>query len=256
MSKFKLVYNATSGEADEVKAILHASDALASTSNALHVLLQNASIAVTATDLDIRDLAFATDSVDVSGSSVELGATTLAALENISAVVTATDLDIRNLVFATDKVDVSGSEVELGATTLAALENISAIVTATDLDIRNLVFADDKVDVSGSSVSITGTVATSPAVPATIDSLSKAVTTTSALLFTAPANMKEVKIQNNGNVSIAVGPSGVTYEGTPATDGYIIAAGDAESFVMATGAVLHAVAKSGTQDVRVFTLAT
>jgi len=92
--------------------------------------------------------------VDVSGSSVELGATTLAALENISAVVTATDLDIRNLVFADDKVDVSGSSVELGATTLAALENISAVVTATDLDIRDLAFATDKVDVSGSEVSL------------------------------------------------------------------------------------------------------
>jgi hypothetical protein len=106
-------------------------------------------ITVSATDLDIRDLAFATDSVDVSGSSVELGATTLAALENIT--VSATDLDIRDLAFATDSVDVSGSSVELGATTLAALENISAIVTATDLDIRNLDAAQDNVAIDGIS---------------------------------------------------------------------------------------------------------
>jgi hypothetical protein len=99
---------------------------------------------VTATDLDIRDLAFATDKVDVSGSSVELGATTLAALENIT--VSATDLDIRDLAFATDKVDVTGSEVELGATTLAALENIT--VSATDLDIRNLSAAQDNVAIA------------------------------------------------------------------------------------------------------------
>jgi len=71
---------------------------------------------VTATDLDIRDLAFATDSVDVSGSTV---------------TATATDLDIRDLVFATDKVDVSGSSVT---------------VSATDLDIRDLSAAQDSVE--------------------------------------------------------------------------------------------------------------
>lgn len=105
---------------------------------------------VSATDLDIRDLEFATDKVDVSGSEVSLDAGTLAALENIT--VSATDLDIRDLAFATDKVDVSGSEVSLDAGTLAALENIT--VSATDLDIRDLAFATDKVDVSGSEVSL------------------------------------------------------------------------------------------------------
>jgi hypothetical protein len=111
---------------------------------------------ISATDLDIRDLAFATDSVDVSGSEVSLDATTLAALENIS--VSATDLDIRDLAFATDSVDVSDSvialdaatlaaleTVELGATTLAALETIT--VVATDLDIRDLTHASDSVKV-------------------------------------------------------------------------------------------------------------
>jgi uncharacterized lipoprotein YehR (DUF1307 family) len=109
-------------------------------------------ITVSATDLDIRDLAFATDKVDVSGSEVSLDSATLAALENIT--VSATDLDIRDLAFATDKVDVSGSEVSLDSATLAALENINAVVTATDLDIRDLAFATDKVDVSGSEVSL------------------------------------------------------------------------------------------------------
>jgi hypothetical protein len=131
------------------------------------------SITVDSVDLDIRDLAFATDSVDVSGSEVELGATTLAALENIT--VSATDLDIRDLAFATDSVDVSGSEVSLDAATLAALESVtvqngagvaavniqdggnSITVDATDLDIRDLAFATDKVDVTGSEVSLDAT---------------------------------------------------------------------------------------------------
>lgn len=96
------------------------------------------SLTVDATDLDIRDLAFATDKVDVSGSSVD---------------VTATDLDIRDLAFATDKVDVSGSS------NVAVTDGGGSLtVDATDLDIRDLAFATDKVDVSGSSVTVSGSV--------------------------------------------------------------------------------------------------
>lgn len=59
---------------------------------------------VTATDLDIRDLVFATDSVDVSGSEVSLDAATLAALESVT--VSANDLDIRDLSHSQDSVKV------------------------------------------------------------------------------------------------------------------------------------------------------
>jgi len=69
---------------------------------------------VGATDFDIRDLVFATDKVDVSGSSVLVSnfPATVAVTQSTSPwVVSATDLDIRDLVFATDKVDVTGSTV-------------------------------------------------------------------------------------------------------------------------------------------------
>lgn len=106
------------------------------------------SLTVDAVDLDIRDLVFATDKVDASGSEVSLDAPTLAALESItvqnpagasavniqdggnSITVDAVDLDVRDLVFATDKVDVTGSSVT---------------VTATQLDIDNLNATDDAV---------------------------------------------------------------------------------------------------------------
>lgn len=160
LNKEQLILDTTAlAESDNVGAYIRASDGTLIThtdvsgKKSLDVNVAN-TIAISATDLDIRDLAFATDKVDVSGSEVSLDATTLAALENIT--VSATDLDIRNLTFATDKVDASGSTVELGATTLAALESIT--VSATDLDIRDLAFATDKVDVSGSSVSISGNV--------------------------------------------------------------------------------------------------
>jgi hypothetical protein len=121
-------------------------------------------VTVSATDLDIRDLVFATDKVDVSGSTlgansgVDIGDVTInnavgASAVNIqdggnsitvdgsvsitgSVTVTATDLDIRDLAFATDKVDVSGSSVT---------------VSATDLDIRDLTLAQDAVKISGNS---------------------------------------------------------------------------------------------------------
>lgn len=82
------------------------------------------SITVDATDLDIRDLVFATDKVDVTGSTVALDAPTLAALESItvqngsgvdavniqdggnSITVDATDLDIRDLTHASDSVAI------------------------------------------------------------------------------------------------------------------------------------------------------
>ncbi len=79
---------------------------------------------VTATNLDIRDLAFATDKVDVTGSEVSLDSATLAALESItvqngagasavniqdggnSITVDASDLDIRDLSHSQDSVKI------------------------------------------------------------------------------------------------------------------------------------------------------
>lgn len=78
----------------------------------------------TGTNLDIRDLVFATDKVDVTGSEVSLDATTLAALESVtvqngaggaavniqdggnSLTVDAVDLDIRDLSHASDSIRV------------------------------------------------------------------------------------------------------------------------------------------------------
>lgn len=84
------------------------------------------SITVDATDLDIRDLVFATDKVDVSNSTVNLSASSLAALESItvqnpagagavniqdggnSITVDATDLDVRDLTYVSDSVAIKG----------------------------------------------------------------------------------------------------------------------------------------------------
>lgn len=138
ISKDKLVFDVTAlNDSDSVGSYLRDSSGnlltstLVGAAQALDVNIANTSLAVTATNLDIRDLAFATDKVDASGSTVELGSTTLAALESItvqngagasavniqdggnSITVDATLLDIRHLTFANDKVDASGSTVKL-----------------------------------------------------------------------------------------------------------------------------------------------
>lgn len=152
-----------------------AGNSISSTSGALHVRIdsQTADVTVSATDFDIRDLAFATDSVDVSGSSV---------------TVSATDLDIRDLAFATDSVDVSGSSVSISG---------SVEVTATDLDIRDLSAAQDEVDARFEASSIASS---APSV----------TTTAAALIGSALSGRRRLLIQNLGTQAIFVGGASVT----------------------------------------------
>jgi hypothetical protein len=77
----------TRADTDNVGAFVRAGDdgtVIGHVSDALKVNLSNTSIAVTASDLDIRNLVFADDKVDASGSVVALDSTTLAALESIT----------------------------------------------------------------------------------------------------------------------------------------------------------------------------
>ena len=75
------------------------------------------SINVKATDLDIRNLTFATDKVDVSGSNVN---------------VAATDLDIRNLSALQDNVAISNGTTSL-AINLDGSVNVAGVATETTL---------------------------------------------------------------------------------------------------------------------------
>lgn len=151
ITKHKLVLDPTDmSEGDNVGAYLRSSDGTLIThtnvggKDALDVNVAN-DVTVTATDLDIRDLAFATDKVDVSGSEVSLDAATLAALESIT--VSATDLDIRDLAFATDSVDVSGSAVSISGDVNVTQGTSPWVVSATDLDIRDLSHTQDSIKI-------------------------------------------------------------------------------------------------------------
>src|SRR3990167_8325371 len=101
-------------------------------------------VTVDATNLDIRDLAFATDKVDISGSSVDV-----------------TDDPTRDL----GKVDVASLDQYTPVAGRLPVDGsgVTQPVSATNLDIRDLVFATDKIDVSVSTVAISGTVPISAA---------------------------------------------------------------------------------------------
>ena len=110
------------------------------TSNGTVVTEVSNTVTVQATNLDIRDLVFATDKVDVSGSNV---------------TVSATDLDIRDLSHLQDSVKV-GDGVEFLAINADGSINItdnggSITVDASDLDIRDLSHTQDSIKIGDGS---------------------------------------------------------------------------------------------------------
>jgi len=233
-----------------------AGNAISSTGGALHISDAGGSLTVDATNLDIRDLAFATDKVDVSGSSVSITGDVNVTQGTSPWVVSATNLDIRDLAFATDKVDVTGSDV-------------TATVTATDLDIRDLSAAQDSVeswlhDGTGNAITSTtgfldvniasGTVAVTDVAlaNAALKAVAETVTTTSAQIVDGAdelAARKYLLLYNNGNKNVFIGESGVTTSsGFPLPPGSILEAR------IGAAVDVHAVAQAGSQNVRTLQL--
>lgn len=199
------------------------------------------SITVDAVNLDIRNLVFADDKVDVSGSTVELGATTLAALESIT---------------------VSGT-VELGATTLAALESITVVdgggsltVDASDLDIRDLTHVSDSVKIgdgtdflaieANGSINVNANEAgysSWSVVAASVDT-----TAGGTQLAAAPlSNRLRIEIQNLGSNDIYIRQA----TGVTTANGLKIPKGSSYEQALDAGAAIWAIAASGTADIRV-----
>ena len=200
---------------------------------ALDVHLSNSSIVVTATDLDIRDLAFATDSVDVSGSEVSLDAATLAALETINAVQSGVwDIGtVTTLTSITNDVNIADG-------------GNSITVDAVQLDIDDLNATDDAVaahtfDGSGNAIGstsgaldvyITGsdplTVNDAALANTAIANAALAITAAStreSLVASALANRKYLHAYNADNRKMYIGSSTVTVaNGFPVSPGSYI----------------------------------
>lgn len=186
---------------------------------ALDVHISNSSIEVTATDLDIRDLAFATDKVDASGSEVSLDAATLAALETINAVQSGVwDIGtVTTLTSITNDVNIADG-------------GNSITVDAIDFDIRDLDAASDSVQSNmfdGAGTALTSTLVGSDQAldinvvqsvdPATANTAILSAADTLAVAGTAEkvvaanlADRKVLYVRNNDNRVMYVGASGVT----------------------------------------------
>ena len=144
-------------------------------------------IDVSATNLDIRDLAFATDSVDVSGSSVSITG---------SVAVTATDLDIRDLTHVSDSVRLGDGTSFYTSTTVSSDIGLD-VYQLNDPELAN-------VAIASSAQVLT------------------AANTAQALLASPLASRKYLFLMNNTNKNIFVGGSGVT-----TANGYPIPQGSA-----------------------------
>lgn len=243
ISKEKLSFDPTDAgsiaASDSVGAYIRAGNdgtVIGHVSDALKVNFSNTSIAVTATDLDIRDLAFATDKVDVSGSSVSIsGAVSVTQGTSPwvvgdgggSLTVDAVDLDIRDLNATQDKVQAwlrDGAGTALTSTLVSGKQALDVNI-AGPLEIN---VEDDKANTA-------------------LESTQKNVTTTSgAILASQLAARRFMWFQNLGNQSVFIGKSGVT-----TSNGIRMSPGSIGEFRFGPALSLHAVASSGTQDCRV-----
>lgn len=226
---------------------------------------------VSATNLDIRDLTFATDKVDVTGSEVSLDAATLAALENINAVVTATDLDIRDLNHAQDNVAIAqgGNTMVVNADGSINVNADISVVNGSDKvedsahvsgDIGTYVLAV-REDTLASSTSASGDYASfkvdalgrlytnDVAQDALFSTVSVAITATD-LVASELANRRKMLIQNVSNRTIFLGESTVT-----AANGLRLSAGSSIELEVGPQINLYAIAVGGTADVRILQLA-
>lgn len=288
-------------------------------------------VVVSATDLDIRNLVFATDKVDVSGSSVALDAGTLAALESItvqngagasavniqdggnSITVDAVNLDIRDLAFATDKVDVSGSTIlvalnsehaedsasadgDIGQLILAVrhdadtslvgadgdygalqLDSLGRLKVAADISVVNgFEKAEDAAhssgDIGGYVLSVRqdtlsasagdgdyqsfktdalGRIYANNAHQTMANAAVSVLVTATDLAATDLANRKRILIQNLGTKKIYIGKDNTV----TTSNGIELFAGASMELDIGAGVNVHAISSSGTQDVRVMELA-
>lgn len=156
---------------------------------------------------------------NVDGSTVELGATSLAALENITVEV-SNEVEISN---------DAGNPVP---------------VNATDFDIRNLVFADDKVDASGSEVKQDSY----DSFKNTAQSVTNAAT---ALAGTPLANRVKMLIQNLGTQDIFIGADNAVTD----ANGIKVPRGASAEFMFSAASTPHAITSAGTADVRILEMA-
>ena len=201
-------------------------------SDALKVNFTNSSLAVTATDLDIRDLAFATDKVDVSGSSVSISGTVAVTQSTSpwvigdgggSITVDASDLDIRDLSAASDSVsawtkDGSGNAISSTSNALNVYVTGSGALTINDAALANTAISANTTTVGTSLISAISSIL---------------------------SNRKYAYFYNNGNKPMYIGTTGTT-----TADGFPMFPGMGYEFRAGASIDFKIISTAASQDLR------
>lgn len=175
-------------------------------SDALKVNLSNASIAVTATDLDVRDLSYLQDNVAIRGSTGNQ------LVVNADGSINA-NVDV-SVTTGSDKAeDAAHASGDIGTYILAVRQDTLANSVSADGDYASL-----KVDATGAlyvNVASSGSLTVSDAALANSTILSATRTlavagTALSVVASALASRKYLNIYNNSNSIAYVGGSGVT----------------------------------------------
>jgi hypothetical protein len=205
-----------------------AGNAISSTGGALHISDAGGSLTVDATNLDIRDLAFATDKVDVSGSSVSITGNVNVTQGTSPWVVSATNLDIRDLTAATDSVSAWTKD--------GAGNSITSTGTALD------------VNIASGSVTVTDAALANTAIKA----VAETVTTSAAQIVDGAdelASRKYLTVYNNGNKEVFIGESGVT-----TSSGFPLFPGSALEARIGAAVDVYMISAGGSQNIRTLQL--
>lgn len=189
------------------------------------------SLTVDAVDLDIRNLVFATDKVDVSGSEVSISSASLAALESIT---------VQN--------GAGGAAVNIqdGGNSLT--------VDAVDLDIRDLSHAQDSVKIGDGTdflaVNADGSinVQSFEGAYASWSVITASVGATESQLAVAPLSGRlRVEIQNLGDKDVYIRQA----TGVTTANGLKIPKGSSYEQALDAGAAIYAIASGASADLRI-----
>lgn len=271
----RLVFNVTDADtiaaSSSVGAFVRSSDGtlIGNVSDALKVSLTNASLTVTATDLDIRNLSASQDNVAISDGTNTLAITAAGKLNaiiedggnsiTVDGTVAATQSgtwDIGTLGTITNVVHVDDNAGSLTVDgTVAATQSGSWTVAAT----QSGTWSTRTQDGSGNAINSTsnalnvymtgGTIDVQNEANTAIESTAKSVSTTGALLTSELAARKFLFVQNLGTKHVYVGKSGVT-----TSNGLQLAPGMIAELQLGPALSLHAVSQAGSQDVRIMEL--
>lgn len=219
---------------------------------------------VSATDLDIRDLSSATDSVlavtqfqyaeDSAHSSGAVGAFVMAVRNDAGTALAADGDYIPFTTDATGALRVAGS---LSVTEADVFAEDSAF-TEGDMGTHNLTVRYDAYTTTTSASGdyqslksdVFGRLWTNDSANSAIANGAATVTTSSALLVAANSGRRRILVQNLGSKKVYLGASGVS-----TSSGIMLAQSGSVELDLGPALALHAVAESGSQDVRYLQLA-